>query len=353
MWHLHGTCMGGRLSACAGAATATAVAGSGVFTPSGGDSDAYLDNCEGGQLEFDVTNLGLSAATNARVVAVTSPSHPAIQFATPSWSVASLPACSTATAFVDIDAAAGLAPGDVVTIQVELTHDEVAPVVATASFAVPDAESDDLVVASRVFDFESDLDDWTVSSGVFVRATAASPPSGSWYLQSSSNLADQCDVVRSPELVLSPTSTLELDTAYQIEDGTPWWDRANVRVVDAGVATVVAPSGGRLYDVPNGSANGTCGTANQAGWAGSNPAWAASTFSAAALGSAGLAGRPVQIEVRYGTDTAVHPDGFRFDRVTVTDVVETGPDQQPDCSTAIFSDGFEGGNTAAWSATVP
>jgi hypothetical protein len=61
----------------------------------------------------------------------------------------------------------------------------------------------------------------------------------------------------------------------------------------------------------------------------------------------------VQIEVRYGTDTAVHPDGFRFDRVTVTDVVETGPDQQPDCSTAIFSDGFEGGNTAAWSATVP
>ena len=179
-------------------------------------------------------------------------------------------------------------------------------------------------------------------------------PSGSWYLQSSAGLPNQCDVVSSPPLVLTASSTLSLYTRYQIEDGTPWFDRANVSLVTTAGDSVIAPDGGRPYEVPAGSANGTCGTAGEAGWAGSNPSWATSTFSSAALGAAAVAGQESKLEIRYGTDPAVELAGFAFDRIEVTDVLQRVPDAQSDScgGSLLFSDGFESGGLSAWSSST-
>ena len=71
----------------------------------------------------------------------------------------------------------------------------------------------------------------------------------------------------------------------------------------------------------------------QSGWGGPNPSWAASTWSAGALGSASVAGQPIRLGLRYGTDAATSGAGFRLDTVTVTDVNVLVPDAQADqCS---------------------
>ena len=108
-----------------------------------------------------------------------------------------------------------------------------------------------------------------------------------------------------------------------------------------------------IDDVPDGEGNGVCGTLNESGWAGTQSAWATSSFSAVALDSASLAGQPVRIDIRYGTDAAANGSGFRFDQLTLTDLLDEVADAQSDvCSGPIFSDGFESGNTSLWSSTV-
>ncbi len=84
--------------------------------------------------------------------------------------------------------------------------------------------------------------------------------------------------------------------------------------------------------------------------------WASSSFNAAALDSAGIAGDFVQLDIRYGTDSGLHLDGFQFDEVTVTDVDLQVPDTNSDLCLGfggIFADGFESGDTSMWSSTTP
>ena len=344
----------GDITACSGVGSAAAIVGSETLTITSGDGDAFLDNCEAATLGFTVANSGAAPATNISIVSISSPSHPATVFAAPSWTSASIGACGIDdTAFVGISQAAGLNQDDVLLIDVEITNAEISPQTQTTTLSISGTETDLSLIPSKIFDFESDLDGWTLQSGTFNRSNALTAPSGSWYLQSSSDLENQCDVIESPEIVLTATSTLSLSTRYAIEDGTPWYDRANVTLVSDSGETVVEPDGGRAYDVPDGSSNGTCGTAGEAGWAGSNTPWAESTFSAAALGSASLDGETITFEVRYGTDSAVDDDGFAFDLFEITNVMERLPDAQSDsCSPAlIFADGFESGDTSSWSST--
>ncbi len=346
----------GAVDECAGSGESMAVAQSESFAPTGGDADLYLDNCEAGRMSFAVANLGNTAATNARVVSVTSPSHPGVLFDAASWSVPSIAGCAVdTTGYVDILQANGLASGNTLSIEVTVTNDELSPATQTTQFEIPATEIDFSPVASQVYDFETDLAGWTVESGTFNRDDSLGAPSGSWYLQSSAALANQCDVITSPMLELTATSTLSLWSSYDIEGGTPWYDRANISVIDGATSTVVAPDGGRLYDVPNGSANGPCATNNEAGWAGTNAAFATSSFSATALDASGLAGRPVRLDVRYGTDGGLELGGFRFDGVELTDILIEGPDAQDDVciDSAIFVDGFESGDTTGWSSATP
>lgn len=347
----------GAIAQCAGAGTAVVAAGSEGVEITGGDGDNSLDNCESARLGFSVVNTGSSAATGVQIVSVSSPSHPEIGFANPTWTASSIAGCGTVTgAFVDLTSVTGMAYGDTLEVDVTITNAEIAPATRTTRLRIGGVEGDIVPVASRVYDFETDLDGWTVETGTFTRASAVGGAGGSsFYLQSSGNLANQCDVITSPEVRLTPTSTLSVFTHYEIEGGTPWWDRANISVIDAATPVYVQPDGGRAYNVPNGSANGTCGTTGEGGWAGTNNTWAASTWTATSLGSAALAGRPVKLDVRYGTDTSEHPSGFRIDRIELTNIeLETEDGQENSClAGAIFSDGFEAGNTSAWSSTTP
>ncbi|MBZ0113726.1 MAG: hypothetical protein K8J08_14770, partial [Thermoanaerobaculia bacterium] len=93
----------------------------------------------------------------------------------------------------------------------------------------------------------------------------------------------------------------------------------------------------------------------QEGWADVADSWAESTWSATALGSAGLAGQTIGLDVTYSTDAALAERGFWFDEVTVTNFSLLVADTQTNAcvATPIFADGFESGNTTAWSNSVP
>ena len=55
-----------------------------------------------------------------------------------------------------------------------------------------------------------------------------------------------------------------------------------------------------------------------------------STWSPAALGAANVAGIPLRLSVRHGTDSITSLAGFWFDEVTLTNVLLAGPDSQSD-----------------------
>ena len=348
----------GRVSPCSAAGSAKAVPGTGQLILQTGDGDSFLDNCEAARLEFSILNQNIAAATNVRIVGVSSPSHPDTVFSNPTWSSASVPSCSLdETPFIDIVSASSLQPGGTLQIQVEVTTDEAAPETAVTLFEVATTEQDLVTVANLTYEFESDLEGWTVASGEFGRDSVLGGAGGSsFYLQSSANLGDQCDLVVSPEIHLTPTSTLSLETHYEIESGPPWYDRANLSILDSGApAAVVEPSSGRPYDVEDNSPNGPCGTVNEAGWSGDQSSWGLSQFDSQALDAVNHAGSAIQFQVEYATDGGLHLGGFRFDRFSLTDVQVPSPDAQSNvCSIhQIFSDGFESGDTTLWSSTSP
>jgi len=350
----------GRASACATAHTAAGpnVAvdpASAVLATSGGDADLYIDNCEAGTLTFDVNNNGLGSLTNVRITGVTVVSHPGNTTITTSFpaplSPSTLAEGATGTGSFDFTAG-GLSFGDTLVFEVSVTSDEISPVVKTRTLTIENAETDIQVEASKIWDFESDLEDWTLIQGTFNRSSVGGGAGGSsWYTRTSSNLHNQCDQIRSPAMRLTASSTLTVSTNFDIENfsGGSWWDRANVAFFEDGARNSVDPDGGRLYSASG--AGAVCVTAGQNGWANSNPTWASSSFSAGALDSAGRAGQTVQIDVAYGTDVAVVGDGFRFDQLTVTDVEFLVADGQSDscsvctldseCNDGAFCNGVE------------
>lgn len=341
-------------------ANVAGIAGSDAISPTTGDADVFFDNCEQADLSFDVENIGNATLTNVRVVSVDTPDGVFVLDTLPVAVSASLASCSTATAtlslylaFQDPDAEAELV--------VHLGADELGATTRPVTITLANLESNFQFSASKTFGFEVDMEDWSAEMGTIVRATAGGGAPGSTigYLRSSNGIDNQCDVGRSPLLQLASDSTLQMFTNFTIEPqgGGTWYDRANVAVLEGdGTRTVVTPSSGRAY---NASAGGGGCLGTQAGWAGTMASWASSTWSAAALGSAGLAGAPIQLEVSYATDGGSALDGFRFDAVTVTNVSYQTPDTQSNICVGgpgipiIFMDGFETGNTSAWSSTVP
>ncbi len=335
----------GPASSCA---TATPVAGPNFPVDSGsvslaiagGDGDAFLDNCETGQWTFDVNNIGAGTQNNVRIVSVT-PSNPGITVDTvlPSTFAASLAECATAAGTIDFTAG-GLSFDEVVTFDVEVTSDELSPAVKSATFTVSLAESDFQNTASKTFTFEVDEEGWTVVEGTFNRTSAGGGAQGtSWYEASSASLPDQCDHIQSPVIGLTASSTLSLWNQFDIEgafQGQTWYDRANLGLLEVagGGRNAVDPDGGRLYNASG--ANGNCGTTGQNGWADAAASWAESTWSSSALGGAAIAGDPVRLDIRYGTDPLAHGTGFHFDQVTLTDIDEQVADTQSDSCVPAF-----------------
>ena len=325
-----------------------------VLTILTGDSDAYLDNCESATMTFDVSNTGTGSQNNVRIDAVRPLSHPGISIDSINAVVPStLGVCSSGSASFDFTAS-GLAFGDTVVFEVDLTSDELSPIVRTQTLTIDNAESDFQFVATKTYDFETDLEGWEVIQGTFSRSNAGGGAnSSSYYLRSSSLAAFQCDQVRSPGLKLTATTTMAVSTNFDIEPQFflgDWFDRANIAVIHNGVRSLVEPDSGRLYNASG--PFGTCVTASQNGWADIQTTWASSGFSATALGSVSLAGEFIQLDIAYGTDELEHGDGFRFDQLTLTDVEIQLPDSQsdtcapectvdPDCEDGLFCNGAE------------
>ncbi|MEM7583653.1 MAG: hypothetical protein AAF560_09765 [Acidobacteriota bacterium] len=339
---------------------------SGAVTINTGDGDIFLDNCEEASVAVSVSNLGDGTQNNVRIVDVRAPNHPEVVF-TSTFPVAvsgSLAACDIAAGSINFQAA-GLSLGDSISFEIDFTSDELSPGVKTLTLPlnVSSTESDFQNFANRTFSFEADAEDWSVQEGTFDRTTSGggSGAEGTDFFTASSGfLANQCDHIRSPVVSLAANSVLTMWTNFNIEDdagGTgPWYDRANVGIYDPadGSRTLVQPSAGRGYNASG--ANGTCGTENQNGWGGTMQTWASSTFNPAALGAAGLAGTPIQFDIRYGTDSGLHLDGFTFDQFSLTNVDVQVDDMQSDVCGApgfIFFDSFESGDTVGWSSTTP
>jgi len=328
----------GPSSSCASVAPAAgpnvvADPASAVLSTLVGDGDEFADNCEDLTLTFDVSNNGLGSLSNVRLTGVTvvSPAGTTVLTSFPSpVSPSTLAQGASGSASFDFHAG-GLSFGDDLVFQVYFTADELGALIKSETFTLSHAETDKQTVASRTWDFESDLEDWSVIQGTFNQTTSGGGAGGSaGYVASSAFLNDQCDQVRSPVLQLTASSTLSLQNNYEIENmsGGQWWDIANVAVFDAGSRDAVSPDGGRPYNASGEGAS--CVTSGQPGWANVNGTWGASSWSATALGSAGYAGKPVQLDIAYGTDYAVNGKGFWFDKVTLTNFELLVPDGQDD-----------------------
>ncbi len=349
----------------AGANVALVESASGDFAFLSGDGDIFLDNCEQGSVDVTMANIGTGTLTNVRIVDVVGVNHPETEVvsALPLTVDASMTECETVLASVDIQAG-GLSLGDVLDLRIDYTSDEISPDVKSTVVRVnvTSTEGDFQNFASRTFTYEPDIEDWLVASGTFDRTSTGAGSGGDGtdnYVASSGFTGNQCDNIRSPVLSLATDSTMTLWSNFNIEDdtGSGWYDRANVGIYDvaAGTRTVKTPSSGRAYNASGNAASDFC-TNNQPGWAGSMQTWATSDFDATALGSAAIAGDLVQLDVAYGTDPLSHPEGFWFDEVTVTNVdVQVADGQSDVCAppTLIFTDGFESGDTSAWTATIP
>jgi len=325
----------------------------------GGDGDVFLDNCEIGSLDVDLISLGSVAHTNPRIVGVTSPSHPGITFLNtfPVSAGSALNTCEIAEAAIHFQAS-GLSFNETVEFEVEFTSDEYSGLTEKAMVTVSAVESDLQSFASRTYSFETDLEGWKVLDGIFDRTGGGGGDGTTFSLQSSGGLDGICDVVRSPLVELSPTSTMSMWNNWDIEvmSGGSWWDRASAGIVDAaGVRSLVTPDSGRAYNatVPGTLFSGCNDT--EEGWAGLMNTWGTSGWSATALQSGTFAGGLVQLEVVYGTDGAQADPGFWFDQVTFTDIDAQEPDVSSDVCTAtsiLFLDGFESSDFSAWDAAV-
>ncbi|MGD8440413.1 MAG: hypothetical protein PVG53_07740, partial [Holophagae bacterium] len=146
-----------------------------------------------------------------------------------------------------------------------------------------------------------------------------------------------CAAITTPPLDLEPASVLSFWTRYDIEDD---WDKGVVQI-----STDDGASWQRVPLVYPGSASHTidaCGLPAGSYFSGSGPAWSEFT---ASLGS--WAGQNVIVRWLFSSDSYVGGDGWWIDDIAITDV--SVPGSCTSTGSAIFADGFESGDTGAWS----
>jgi hypothetical protein len=305
-----------------------------------GDGDVFLDNCERARFAFEVENAGNVNVQQLRLVSVSSPSHPNTRFPTPAVRLFSKVlfgnACGSAASvgrasFVFVPD--GLAFDEPLELRIEVqgTAPGIGLVSLVGTVRLTGTESNFQFMASKTFSYETGFENWRIASGTYTRQQPGANAT-LFHLASSSALEGQCDEIRSPEIRLTPGSTLSLFNQFDTEPPTPLgaYDRANVGIFDrdSGARDTISPDGGRLYNVSG--PGGACVTAGEAGWAGAGPGFLASTWSSTALDTAQRAGRRIRLDMAYGTDPLVSGLGFQFDEVTLTNIDLQVADQQSD-----------------------
>jgi hypothetical protein len=183
----------------------------------------------------------------------------------------------------------------------------------------------DVTTGTKTWAFEpaSGMEGWTVSSGTWALSTNRVNTGGSTRsVHSSQSLANSCDIMASPAIQLAPalSSTLTVPNWYATEQGTTWYDRCNVHIIDidnGNTRTLVSPASGKLYKTGSFYNDSACTIGTEVGWAGNATAdmtWGNSVFN---LGTT-YAGHNIQIEVKYYTDPSVQWEGVYVDDISLT-----------------------------------
>jgi len=314
--------------------TATPNGPSVVYQPSSaqviadtGDHDSFADNCETVTVRLTLQNDGNQTLTTVELAAVTS-SDPAVQIVSAlPQNVGSLAPGNTVQAGFKFylgrngnsEPCAASIPFTVTT-----TSDQSSPIVR--SFTLNAEES--TTPGTINYGFETNMSGWTVTTGSFTRVAGGAPGSTAFSLHSR-NINNDCDAVVSPTVIPTGTSTMTMWVNYSIEgngSSTNIYDRAVVRAINTttGAKTLLIPSG-LTYTTTGCAAPNLCDNlCSLQGYAGSHTTWTQSTFNLSAF-----AGIPIQIEVRFATDSgSLGTEGFWFDNVTITNATQVGCDTQ-------------------------
>ncbi len=176
----------------------------------------------GGSVQVPLANIGTLPLTDVRITgaSVTSAGHGGTTILTsfPKIVDPSFVTCESAVATLEL-IPQGLDAGETFSIDITFDADELAaPQTVSVDFDL--LEGNLQFFATKPFTFEADAESWAVQEGTFNRTNAnggGAGGAGTFYFQSSANLDDQCDVVHSPIVRLSASSTLALSTNFRIE----------------------------------------------------------------------------------------------------------------------------------------
>lgn len=296
-----------------------------------GDGDRFIDNCESVRLTLTVDNIGSQAFTDVQIVGLQSSTHPDTQMPSlPILISEDMPgSCGTGQGTFSLRPR-DLLPGQTFQLSVEIGSNDLFPETITEVFEIPFGEQDLVPSQNLSFDFQTDNDGWTQTEGSFTRQQDPKDEDR-FYMQSSAEIDNTCDALRSPVMLLSATSTLTFDLFYDIDLPEMATDRASVAIINlnTGVEIPIQPDGGASYDISGLTLGGFCGN-GQSGWAGTLDDWSSTSFSATALSSGNLTDTPIQIEIRNGTDYFRAGTGLRIDNVQITEARLFEADAQSD-----------------------
>lgn len=303
-----------------------------VGEPSGGDNDAFPDNCETANAKVSVKSVGTGTAIDV-IVNITS-NDPFITIITPMpIYVGNIP--SQQTADVNFSYAVGIGQykascqqSATFNITVQATGQSNAD---QNSFSF--TNEIDQSIGNKSFAFENNLEGWTIQQGTWQLSTNRVNPGGSTKsLHSSQNLNNQCDVILSPEIEPTASTQLTIPNWYQIENQSGYWyDRANIHVIQGTNRTLISPSSGKTYQTGSYYNYTTCGIGSEPGWAGTTTGnfWGNSIFN---LNS--FAEQKIQLEIRYFTDGYTVYEGIYVDDISLSNVKISSCDAYPDqCTT--------------------
>jgi hypothetical protein len=304
-----------------------------VQSITGGDSDAYMDNCESATIRVTIQNIGSGVAQNTNVT-ITSAS-PFLSITTPMpINVGNIPVGGTVNTTFNVEIGTGSSKASckqtgTYNISVQSTGQDPA---ATDSFSF--THEIDVTTGTVNWPFETSLDGWTVETGTWALSTTQVNPGGSTHsVHSSDTLDKNCDIMISPQLIGTSSTQLHVPNWYDIEvySNNYWYDRANVWVVQGSNETVISPSSGKLY--ATGTFYNWSSYCNQGsdkpGWSGTGTTWGDSVFNLSSYN-----GQTFQLRIKYMTDDLTHGQGVYLDDMYITNVQYQGCDQQSDtCQT--------------------
>lgn len=322
----------------------------GAVLDAGCDTDGYLDLGETATIPITVTNDGgqdLSAVT----VSV-SPGTPGLSVLTGAQSYGSLlPGESATQSFnVELVSIAGCLSTAAIEVTVDYGTDS-----STETFQLTIGADPNVMTGTLSEDAEDAMTPFTHEAAVGTddwQTTTSQSNSGaaSWFAADVPSFQDKSLLTPWMEVGAAGAVTMTFALRYDMEgDVSQFWDGAVLEIrTEGGEWVDIGNTGTVPYDGPL-FTNNTI--ENREAWSGTQTTWRTSTVDLTAYN-----GQTVQVRFRVVCDTAAANagGGFWVDDIAITNVtwLDSLSCDEFGCN-EIFVDGFESGNTSAWSATVP